>query len=150
MTYKSTFERASSCHYRKNVAPLRENTGVLVTWFSNEVHFYLDGYMNLILGLKESYIIVCIMKSFNIRSRFQRQYSHFWRFLQSTEWWICPFQDGILHSNEFRLVWARLCQTSHQQRRTTPFHDSFEERALSNLCLAPFEVAFHGHQPHRT
>jgi hypothetical protein len=61
---------------------------------------------------RESYSMVGIIERRNIRSRVHR-----WHVI--SEWWICPFLDGIRHFNKFSLVSTRWCQSSHQQCRTS-------------------------------
>jgi hypothetical protein len=64
---------------------------------------------------------VCITECGNIQCQVHRWYSHFWCEPQSPEWRLCPFPDGIWHSNDFCLVSTRECQTSHQQCRISLF-----------------------------
>jgi hypothetical protein len=119
---RSTFARAYG-------APLRDNPGVLVTWFSDKAHFHVDAYMNPILDLRESktctapkgsYSMVCIIQRWNIRSRVHR----WWSLLMSAS--VCrvmnaPFLTG--YYIPMNLGWSE-----QDGARLRFFHDSFEER----------------------
>jgi hypothetical protein len=67
----------------------------------------------------------------DIGSSVHRRYSHSWctRISQSAERWICPFREGIWHSNGFSLVSRRRCQISHQQYHTSLSACRFREES---------------------
>lgn len=63
----------------------------------------------------DSYSMVYIIESRNIWSLFHWWYNHFRCLPQFAEWWICPFTDGIWHSNAFVLDSTRWWKRSHEE-----------------------------------